>query len=137
MHNRFTNFPPQLIYDLHRNLLEDITWAKSINLRDQKNSEDLEIDIIRMFQGMDKCFMLAPCSFSDSTISSPPQFGNVLGRNDILFHNFEDDLYFQSATEAYYIKVPTEKFRNQENVLIIITLQDLDKVVSELKKMVL
>jgi hypothetical protein len=138
IHNRFANFPPQLIYDLHRNLHEDIKWAQSVNLDTSTVEQDLEKDVIMKFKQMKKCHLLVPCTFSESSSKgSLQQLTNVTGWNDIILHCFEDDIYFQHAEEAFYVNLPNEDFKHRDNILLIIKIENFDIILSELKKMLL
>ncbi len=134
LHGRFSNFPPQLIYELHRNLYEDVKWAKGVS----ETEEDLEVEVVKSFKSMKNVFVLSPCSFNESYGKSSFQpFTQLIGSNDIMFHNFEDDFYFQHADEAYYINLPTEQFRYKDHVLMMINISSLDKILDSLKSMLL
>jgi hypothetical protein len=88
IHGRFSNFPPQLIVDLHRNLKEDLLWAKNIPKKECEEDKDLEVEVIEKFKKLHRLLLLSPCSFSNenskptsssSSSKSQYQFSNVIG----------------------------------------------------------
>lgn len=150
LHGRFTNLPLQLIYDLHRNIKEDIQWAQSY-FKNSKSTNKEEVDevTIRRFESMKYLVMFCPCSLSDSanpqsskktsksTTSSNQQptdlVENCLGANYILFENFEDEVYFQAAEEAFLLKnLSTDLMKHSMNVMLVIPIEKYNSIVSSL-----
>jgi hypothetical protein len=98
IHGRFSNFPPQLIVDLHRNLKEDLLWATSISKKECEEGKDLEVDVIEKFKKLKKILLLSPCSFSNDHVKtsssssaksqsqSQSHFSNVIGNLVRFFH---------------------------------------------------
>lgn len=111
-HGRFTNLPIQLIYEIHRNLFEDIRWAQqykrstgshsSANADGNDGDDDgVDLNEIKQFQSIESLFFIANCSFTeDVKPSTLKTFDSVLGWNNLIFHNFEDEHYFQEADVA-------------------------------------
>lgn len=117
-HGRFTNLPIELIYELHRNLWEDISWAQKYKKSDKKknsndskgssnsnasdsNDDEVDEEEVRQFQQMGSFLCVANVSLTGNTKPGTVTAGqSVLGWNDLLFHNFEDEFYFQQAELA-------------------------------------
>ncbi len=140
-HGRFTNFPPPLIYELHRNLKDDILWTKTVKVAELSEQErgELEVDNIQLFQAMDKIYLLCPITFNDTysakEISGLKPFQSLLGSNNIIFHSFEDEFYFQQADEVAYVFLPKEIMKNQHHVLISVAINDFDKILKSIEDM--
>ncbi|CAE7506125.1 BCP1 [Symbiodinium microadriaticum] len=100
LHGRFVNLPLELVPHLHRNLLDDLTWAQSDESREQGAANP--------FDGLSQCVLLAPVSVTEGYPS--PKRGqciNITGSSSsAMFHHFEDDVFAQESTCTLLFKSP-------------------------------
>ena len=129
VHRRFYNLPLELVGHLHRNLSEDLAWAQGrAESEDGGGSGDgSSAEEHSTFKAITHMLLLAPCaplqagggaegsSGRGSTAGAKGGSGgfsgggahdvqDVTNSGSIMFDNFEDDVYFQEATCAFYMK---------------------------------
>jgi len=113
LHRRFYNLPLELIGHLHRNLGEDLGWAQGRAESDDGSGDGSSAEEHATFKVITHMLLLAPCESlssgetkgsSSSSSSDAHDVRDVTGSSSIMFENFEDDVYFQEATCAFYIK---------------------------------
>lgn len=148
LHGRFANFPTQLIYELHRNLLEDIRWtqqykrvgsSQSANTHSNDEDDGVDLNEIKQFQSIEYFLLVANCSFTDdvNTTTLKP-FDSVLGWNSVIFHNFEDEYYFQEADLAI-IGHKHDFYKSTANsfpIIMKIPVKKLDTIVNSMKDLI-
>ena len=100
LHQRFSNLPLELIAHLHRNLDEDLGWAQQLH---DSNSDGNAAQEISEFKSLQFVILIACCEMQQGTTKidlGPPAantVSDVSGSPSLLFHNFEDESYFQEA----------------------------------------
>jgi hypothetical protein len=89
LHGRYVNLPVELVPHLHRNLLDDLAWAKSAE-NPEPNSA---------FRALSTCVLLAPVTVAAG--QSTPKKGqcvNITGSSSAaMFDHFEDDIFSQES----------------------------------------
>lgn len=89
LHGRYVNLPVELVPHLHRNLLDDVAWARS-NDNPEPNSA---------FRELSTCLLLAPVSLA--TGQRAPIKGqciNITGSSSaVMFDHFENDIFSQES----------------------------------------
>lgn len=93
LHQRFSNLPLELIGHLHRNLDEDLGWAQQLHDADS----DGGAQEISEFKSLQFVILLCCCDVQGGSPVKDAAVVDVSGSSALLFHNFEDDLYFQEA----------------------------------------
>ena len=133
LHKRFANLPIELVGHLHRNLDEDLGWAKSNDGSDDGSGDASSAGEHLDFKEMTYLLLLASCELTggtgaeadvakpaaaaskgkgkngkggaaSSSSSSSGKVRDVTGTSSIIFDYFEDDIYFEEASAAYYYK---------------------------------
>ena len=101
LHGRFVNLPLELVPHLHRNLVDDLSWAQhGDNADDEPRSA--------AFAEVDMCVLLAPVTVSDGyPTPKRDQCINITGSSSAaMFHHFEDDVFAQESTCTLLFKSP-------------------------------
>lgn len=135
LHQRFSNLPIELIGPLHRNLEEDLSWAKQRNNIDGDGDSDDEDDKNKnkkgaassssssssskssdgkhphFFATLAHVLLLCPVGGAslkefDLSGSGGTRAHDVLGGSSLTFNSFEDEVYFQCAAAALLFKPP-------------------------------
>ena len=121
LHRRFANLPIELVGHLHRNLDEDLGWAKSLDdsvdgSGDASSAED-HVD----FKECTYVLLLCGCELSGAGVgegvsgsigshegrksgssgSGSKTIRDVTGSSQIMFDYFEDEVYFAQASACY------------------------------------
>lgn len=137
-HDRYVNFPLELINELHRNLSDDLSWILDPS---QRNSEITD-DLVQSFEQMEHIVLfrpVAPESDSSSSASSSSdsdlKVQNVTGSNSIMFDYFEDDVYFEQAEHAWKLKLDPKLFKYSNYVMMLIPKQNIARVAASLQRM--
>jgi hypothetical protein len=126
LHKRFSNLPLQLVAALHANLEEDLGWAKHNHESNDKEVND--------FLSMNQILLLAACSSDDFKGKPSTSAMNVLGRSDLLFECFEDEVYLQNASSAFLFK---SKASNGAPLLAaLVPLTSLKKCIKEITALI-
>lgn len=98
LHQRFSNLPLELIAHLHRNLDEDLGWAQQLHDSDSDGNAAQEIS---EFKSLQFVILIACCEMQQGTtkidLGPANTVSDVSGSPSLLFHNFEDESYFQEA----------------------------------------
>ena len=122
LHRRFANLPIELVCHLHRNLDEDLGWAKTLDESVDGSGDASSADDHVDFKELTYVLLLCSCelagagveassnSKSNSSSSSSSGSGSgggkkirdVTGSSEILFDYFEDDVYFAQASACYF-----------------------------------
>lgn len=140
IHDRFVNMPLQLIYHLHRNLLDDFLWIT--NKKENKTGADPTV--VKQFEQLKNLVIFCPCSDDGSTARTSSvnndkgtlEIENVLGSSSVMLHYFEDDIFFENAEEAYKLKISTKLFKASNYVIMVMPVARISKVVEGLKLLV-
>eukprot|EP01038_Epipyxis_sp_PR26KG_P011686 gene11686-15648_t len=137
IHKRFSNLPIQLIGPLHRNLEDDLLYAKQLsssnsNFSNNKqnnftfsdnnnNNKILTVDTSvvtsvasfiddddHLFNNIQYLLLFSPITSSHNDILSTSTSSNniidVTGNSSLIFHLFEDEIFFQNCSIAYLFK---------------------------------
>lgn len=113
-HHRFSNLPLQLIGHLHRNLEEDVVWAKQFATEEEAENSDINkssssssssggTKTKNFFHTLSHVLLLCPVSGAEKTFDLAG-VTDVLGSSAVMFDMFEDEVYFQHATSAVLFK---------------------------------
>lgn len=120
LHRRFANTPIELVGHLHRNLEEDLGWAKSLDDSVDGSGDASSADDQVAFKEMTYVLLLSSCDLSgsgdasgsaskgsssgSSSSSSGGKVRDVTGSSEVLFDYFEDDVYFEEASACYFYR---------------------------------
>ena len=151
IHNRFTNLPLPLIGALHRNLEEDISWAKqqanndsSIQKVDNLNqsSDDLnsQDNDKNDFGVINFIILLSTCTFTEDSQfnfdgNNSNKSYNVTGNSSIIFDLFEDECYFQNCSSAVLFKCKESYYKDSPMVAMLIPISKLTVVINSIMKL--
>ncbi len=121
LHSRFPNLPLQLIGPLHKIVKDDIEWAKE------------QISVTNNpFTSINKIMLMAPCDLGEGYKYS--NCSDITGQSSsVMFHNFEDDIYFQEALCSYLFKWDEN---NSYFVVMLLQLDSLNRIVEGIQMMV-
>jgi len=135
IHQRFANLPLELISHLHKNLDEDLGWAQQLHA---SNSDGNAAQEASDFKSLQFVILLACCDLQGGASQSKPDLSgsavvDVSGNPSLLFHNFEDEAYFQEAISTVLFKP-----RQSEHTLCasLIPVASLRKCSFEITKLV-
>lgn len=116
IHKRFSNLPIPLLAPLHSNLVDDLNWSKK--------EKDIEYTSIKYV------LQLAACDPIKGKSSLPL---DVTGASDILFHEFDNEVYFNESLCSILFK-PSNV--STHLVASLIPIVKLDSCVKSIKIMV-
>jgi len=125
LHSRFTNLPIQLITPLHKNLIDDIKWAKTEGSKSEK--------------GLKKVLLLSSCNISDNdntnktTSKSENSITDVTGSSNIMHDYFENDIFCQHSNGILHMK--TSIIQNKALTISLVDIDKLDKCLNEISNM--
>lgn len=107
LHKRFSNFPLELVKTLFSNLYEDIVWAKQ-QANSTVSSEYTEDDniIFNEFKNMTHVMLIGSCSCVGLQIA---ENSSVEMSGNILFDDFEDEIFVQSSNSTILYALPSSK----------------------------
>lgn len=108
LHQRFSNLPLELISHLHRNLDEDVGWAQQLHDTDTDGNAAQEAS---EFKSLQFVILLACCDIQGPKQDIGSSAIDVSGSSSLLFHNFEDESYFQEAISTVLFKPPQSEHR--------------------------
>lgn len=133
-HDRFVNFPLELIYQLHRNLSDDLSWILDPNQR----SSEISSDLLESFDQMKYVVIFRPCApESETTASSSSQTDlkvqNVTGSSSVMFDYFEDDVYFEQAEHAWKLKLDPKLFKVSNYIMMVVPKQNISQIANSLQ----
>lgn len=127
------NIPLELIYQLHRNLSDDLTWI----LDPSKRGTEIAEDLLSAFDAMEQIVIFRPCApdSDSSSSSSSNKVEHVTGSSSIMFDYFEDDVYFEHADLAFKLKLDTKFFKVSNYVMMVIPKRAIPNIVDGLQKL--
>jgi hypothetical protein len=124
LHSRFTNLPIQLLSPLHKNLIDDIKWAKKDGTKTEK--------ILK------KVLLLSVCNISDNNKSlkqtKSDNIIDVTGSSSVLHEYFENDIYCQNSIGVLQFK--SSLVQNKNLCVALIEIDRLDKCLKQINSMI-
>jgi hypothetical protein len=116
IHKRFSNLPIPLLAPLHSNLVDDLNWSKKERDKD--------------FSTIKYVLQLAACEPIKGRSSHPL---DVTGASDILFHEFDNEVYFNESECSILFK-PSNT--STHIVASLVSIVKLDTCVKSIRRMV-
>lgn len=160
IHRKFSNLPLALVEPLHRNLLEDLNWAKgniskstasacitanapSLEPKHSRAVETTgesegknEANDCSFFEPLDHVVLICPCrrdSHSGGASAAGGRAIEVTGSSHLMFDYFEDDIYFQQATCVFHF---TTSRSPHALAAMLLPLAKLKKCVDDIKALI-
>lgn len=133
-HDRFVNFPLELIYQLHRNLSDDLSWILDPNQR----SNEISSDLLESFDQMKYVVIFRPCAPESEAAGSASsqtdlKVQNVTGSSSVMFDYFEDDVYFEKAEHAWKLKLDPKLFKVSNYIMMVVPKQSISQIANSLQ----
>lgn len=149
LHKRFTNLPIQLVGALHRNLEEDMSWAQQQATDEDESAQENAVTSGsssagkntaqkgNFFAEVRNLVLFCECTvskegrstyaLSEGSASSAGTCYNVLGScSDVVFANFEDEVYLQHASAAVLWR-PPRSLCNTDLIALLVPVSKLKK----------
>lgn len=134
-HDRYINFPLELIHQLHHNLSEDLTWI----LDPAQRSSEIPAAILQRFESMEQIVIFRPCApegDSNTSSGSDLKIQNVTGSSSIMFDYFEDDIYFEHAEHAWKLKLDPKLFKVSNYIMMVVAKNNISRIANSLQALV-
>lgn len=126
INERLINVPDELVPHLHKNLYDDIEYAKKNGIEDEPARFTIN-DII----------IISPCYYYPQTTGKKPKKSKIVHDvSNAQFYHFEDTIYQKYSKSSFLFHVTlTEEYENDPNYrcVMVISYKDIPKILDELK----
>ena len=95
IYRKFSNLPLELVSPLHKSLIDDLQWAKSVG-------SDISADDKAFYSAMTHVVLFALLSSSEGL--GKERSIDITGNSSILFDYFEDEIYHQRSSFSVIFK---------------------------------
>jgi hypothetical protein len=125
LHSRFANLPIQLISPLHKNIIDDIKWAKTEGTESEK--------------ALKSVLLLSVCNISDiengnkKSSKSEALVSDTSGSSNVIHDYFENDIFCQHSIGVLQMK--SSFMPNKTLSASLIEIDKLDKCLHEINNM--
>ena len=136
LHRRFTNMPLQLLSTLHRNVVEDVLWAKKGGKAEFKAIDFVLTFCVVLDGGNGDCgSKKKKAEGGSSSGSGNKSSGVVTGNSSLMFESFEDEPYFQQSDHS--VRFKSAAMPAHSIVVCAVPIAALDKCLVEIDKLCL
>jgi hypothetical protein len=122
-------------------LNDDIGWAQSLHTRDDGSGDGSSAEEHSDFKTITQMLLLTPCTMSvqnrsiDKATSGKGSIQDITGSTAVIFDNFEDEIYFQESSLAFYFQ-PSSTHISLPLCAMLVPVSSLEKCVREIQKLI-